>query len=572
MFANLDIAVSVIAVCAVSMTLCGDSWSLSYILSDVSLYVFGIVACWVVSRRFMAKSATQKAKNEPGDDLASSSTEHSGDVASESVPTQGESKAIDVERHSEMQFDTDKHVAMMQKFASERNIGGTIRTFRLIQQSGVDLSSLMYNIVLQAWIDCGNVQAAEDWMEDINEAGMTNESSFNILIKALVEARAMGKAKDVLRDMKKTGIQPGVATFDELLTGFVRASRFNESLSLLEQMHSQCVQPSSITLNNITVLMNGARKIDQGFGRISQIVRKFNLQTTTSGHGDTHIADTLPLPRLAATIYQAQDDSIAPCAHEIHVTGSLSHVKAFRKTLKQHGFLDKSESCESPLDGHWETDHGLTVVIEGKLVRWGGQRASVLRFTQEDRSACTLGLYGETAHGQLVPQTPSEFSASARKMLRWDNGDTWHSYDGRAIGQDVLFSQTMSKALSDKAQDNVYRARSNAVLRCVSKQALGIPAILETTIMQFLGSDLFHVRVNFASKWNPTGVDDDDELPLMDLDSDICDSLSRRHPHVGLRHCWAEKGANCCGQRTLINGKEVDEASFSRHVGMVRWS
>jgi len=265
----------------------------------------------------------------------------------------------------------------------------------------------------------------------------------------------------------------------------------------------------------------------------------------------------------------ANDDTPAPCTHEIDVTGSLNQIKAVRKTLKQHGFLDKSEGEAWPLDGHWETDYNLTVVVEGKIVRWSGQRASRLRFTSEDRSACELKLYGENAHGHLVspPHAPD-----ARKMLMWDNGDVWYSYDGRVIGQDTLFSQTMTKTVRDKAQDEAYRARSKEVLKCVSRQGLGVPTILEENITKFLGNDLYHVRLHFASKWNPSPVDDDEELPLFDADADMCDSLSRRHPHVGLRHCWVDRTAECCGQRTLVNGLEVDEGCFSRHVGAVSWA
>jgi len=117
----------------------------------------------------------------------------------------------------------------------------------------------------------------------------------------------------------------------------------------------------------------------------------------------------------------------------------------------------------------------------------------------------------------------------------------------------------------------MYSARAKASLRCVSKQALGLPSILDDTISQFLGNDLYYIRVQFESKWNPSALDED-ELPLTEADNDICGSLSRRHPRVGLRHCWAERDANKCGQRTLVNGEEVDENAFSRHVRAVQWA
>jgi len=251
------------------------------------------------------------------------------------------------------------------------------------------------------------------------------------------------------------------------------------------------------------------------------------------------------------------------------MTGSLAQIKGVRRTLKQKGFLDEAEKDASPLDGHWETDHGLTVVIEGKLVRWSGQRASRLRFTSKDRQTCALVLYGEATHGQLV--LPA-LAPSATKTLRWDNGDVWHSYDGRTIGHDILFSQTMTKPLRDKMQDQMYRARANVMLRCVSKQSLGLPLIFEDAITAFLSNDLYYVRVLFESKWNNPSRRNQDEMLSLETDTDICGIISRRHPRIGIRHCWAEVGSDCCGQRTLVNGEEVDEECFSRHIRAVSWT
>jgi len=555
MFSRGDVAITAVAVCAVSMILPSHYWSLSYICSDVGLYVFAAVAYFLLCQ-FRPKPAPKKLCQ---DKIATEVEVVTVSQVELSATVQDE--AEEIEQHEEPKFNVTEHIDLMQKHASARNISGTIKVFRIIQQSGVCLNSLMYNIVLQAWINCGNIQAAEDWMEDIKEAGMADELSFNIVIKALVKAYALDKAKDALEGMQSASVQPSSTAFDEVLGGFARESRFSDGLALVENMHAQGAQPTGATLNNIAKLMNGARNIDQSCGRMQQILSKYNLDGTGS-------LVPVPWPRLAALISQAKVAMAASCAHEVHVTGSFPQIKAVRRRLKQQGFLDKSESCAWPLDGHWETDHGLTVVVEGKMVRWSGQRASKLRFTNEDRSKCTLMLYGEVAQGTLV--SPA-LAPDASKSLRWNNGDVWHSYGGRVIGSDTLHAQTMTKMLKDNVQDQMYSARAKASLKCVSKQALGLPSILDDTISQFLGNDLYHIRVQFESKWNPSALDED-ELPLTEADNDICGSLSRRHPRVGLRHCWAERDANKCGQRTLVNGEEVDENAFSRHVRAVQWA
>jgi pentatricopeptide repeat protein len=123
----------------------------------------------------------------------------------------------------------------------------------------------MYNIVLQAWVCCGNITAAEDWMQNMRRAGMADSDSFNILIKALVRARTLDRATALMREMQDMGIRASTLTFNELLTGCVQASRFLDGMSLLEEMHVAGVRPDISTQDALIRLLNCARSVDHGF-------------------------------------------------------------------------------------------------------------------------------------------------------------------------------------------------------------------------------------------------------------------------------------------------------------------
>jgi len=437
-------------------------------------------------------------------------------------------------------FDAKKHLSLMQKYAAAKNIKETLRTFRLIEQSGADLSSIMYNTVMRAWIKVGNVWAAESWMDEIKAAQMADESSFIILVRALMMVRDPEKAHALLHDMRDAGVSPTTAIFNEFLTGFARECLLNDGVSLLKDMDAAGVQPTSLTLDAVAKLVNSARKININIPSMQQIVAMTPWEPS-------HV------PRLASLVSQVKMGAATEplCVHEIEINGSRARVNAVRRTLQQHGFLGKAESQARPLDGHWQTDHGLTVIIDGKTARWSQQRASRLKFTSADSSTCTLRLYGEPAVGRLAePIVPG-----ATKALRWDNGDVWHAYDGRVIGGTPLFSQSMTKTIRDKAQDKAYSMRANASLKCVSKQGLPLPSFLEDVLMEYLGNDLYVLCVHFESK---TTI-----MPECFVD------VSCRHPRVGLRHCWVKPSVGSCGQRTLANGEETDEACFNRHIDAV---
>jgi len=440
----------------------------------------------------------------------------------------------------------------MQRHAATKNIKGTLDEFRLIQRSGESLTSLMYNTVMRAWIKCGNVWAAENWMDEIKVGGMVDENSFVILTKALVMVRDLDKASALLDDMREVGLPPSSAIFDELLIGLARGGLFNEGMNLLQGIDVASVQPTSFILHMISELVNNARQINHSCTSMRQIFLKFELELNLAKSTDQKLQhDTSQLPLLAVAALQTEKSATVPCVHDVEIKGSLSRVKAVRRTLKQHGFLDKSEEDAWPLDGHWQTDHGLTVVIERKIVRWSQQRASRLCFTSSDRCECELSVYGERTRGHLT----QPIASGAPRALKWDNGDVWHSYGGRVIWQTTLFSQSMTKILRDRLQDRACRERAAAVLKCVSRQGLHmLSTVLESTLLEYLGNDLYFLRVHFESN---------------SIRADVFNTISCGHPRVGFRHCWVKPSTGSLGQQTIVNGDLTDELSFNRHINAV---
>eukprot|EP00427_Karlodinium_veneficum_P000097 CAMPEP_0169167420 /NCGR_PEP_ID=MMETSP1015-20121227/60468_1 /TAXON_ID=342587 /ORGANISM="Karlodinium micrum, Strain CCMP2283" /LENGTH=598 /DNA_ID=CAMNT_0009240141 /DNA_START=171 /DNA_END=1965 /DNA_ORIENTATION=+ len=500
---------------------------------------------------------------------------HLGDA---SVPEEVTHRIVDGKAEQQHVLDPSDQLALMQKQSSERNIQGALRTFREMESSGMKLDSRTYNTVLQAWINCGNIAAAEDWMEKMRTKGVANSISFGKLIKTFIATHQRDRATIMMKDMRDAGIAPNVGIFNELLNGCAQESHFDDGLALLNEMHAEGIKPNIYTLDVLVKLLNSARNLEKNFDSVLQILRKYEIDpyihsqcfklACIDQHSDVigvraeSSISPLPLtlPRLAAVILHADYGVFTQCCvHEVHITGSLARVKAARKSFKQYGFLDKDENQTWPLNGHWETEHGLTVIIEGKLVRWSRQRASKLRFEGLDRRACILTVYGEAASGRLV--TPG-ISPGATKTLRWNNGDVWHSYDGRIVGHAALFAQTMTKILRDESQDAAYRAKMRATLTSVNKQGLNIPSMLMDDVLHFLGHDLYYVRIRFESKWSP-------DSDFYDADEDIFDTISRRHPQIGLRHCWADQSISWCGQRTLVNGENVGEECFNRHINAV---
>merc|ERR1711881_191903 len=102
--------------------------------------------------------------------------------------------------------DVAKHITMIRNCAAEKNLKGAVGVFESLEQSGVDLNSVIYNTVLDACVECRDLKAAESWMEQTKKAGMLDVVSFNTLIKAHLQNRNFNKARSLVEEIKKEGL------------------------------------------------------------------------------------------------------------------------------------------------------------------------------------------------------------------------------------------------------------------------------------------------------------------------------------------------------------------------------
>lgn len=450
--------------------------------ADIAMFVTAFLVYWIL-QRLKASAAPLKTLCKDADD-GERCSDHSNDMCDTQMPlpkaygleaklshqinaVQHQSECQKPEEGKVVQpqpkwcmpnkgpFNVGEQLALMRNYAAARNIKETLQAFNAIKQSGASVTSDMHNAVLQAWVNCGNIWAAENCLEEAKEAGLTDAQSFVILIKALVPIGDLEKVRALLQEMKEKVALLNITTYDEVVLCLARGGLFSDGISLLKHMHEEGVKPARSTLCAIAKLVNGARSVHQKCGEVWEVLSKYGFESKCIDEVmGRHPSD---LPLLLAVISKAVANDSKKCIHAVEIKGSMAGVTALRATLEQQEFLDFHKGC---------------------LLR-----------------------------------------------VRHDN-----------------------------QQDNAKREQIAAVLRCVSKEALHLPANLEEVVLQYLGSDVHCLRLNFESTTSLAVVVDD---------------MSCLHPRVGFRHCWAKPSLGYCGQRTLSNGEAIDEASFNRHIHAV---
>merc|ERR1719486_1702339 len=135
--------------------------------------------------------------------------------------------------------DIAKHITMIRNCGAEKNLKGAFSVFDSLEKSGVDLNSVIYNTVLDACVECGDLEAAEAWMEQTKTVGMADVVSFNTLIKAHLQNENFDKARSLMEEMQKEGLQPNRVTFNELINAMVHkggAGRRGQMWDIVDEM------------------------------------------------------------------------------------------------------------------------------------------------------------------------------------------------------------------------------------------------------------------------------------------------------------------------------------------------
>merc|ERR1719171_1887575 len=142
------------------------------------------------------------------------------------------------ERKEKEDVDISKHVAMMRARSRENDLEGAMQVFRKLQSSGVQLTSLAYNALLDTCVQCGKVNVALQHFTEMKDLGLVDVVSYNTLLKAYLKQGQILKARKLLKEMAESDIQANQVTY-------------NEMLALVREMNTMGMRPNSVTCSII---------------------------------------------------------------------------------------------------------------------------------------------------------------------------------------------------------------------------------------------------------------------------------------------------------------------------------
>merc|ERR1719274_412747 len=147
--------------------------------------------------------------------------------------------------------DISKHVAMMRARSKENDLEGAMQVFRKLQSSGVQLTALAYNALLDSCVQCGKVHVALQHFKEMQDLGLVDVVSYNTLLKAYLKQGQIVKARKLLGEMAENNIQANQVTYNEMLNALVSVKDRKGMWALVADMAKSGMKPNSVTCSII---------------------------------------------------------------------------------------------------------------------------------------------------------------------------------------------------------------------------------------------------------------------------------------------------------------------------------
>jgi len=226
--------------------------------------------------------------------------------------------------------DIAKHITMIRNCAAQNDLQGAVSVFDSLEKSGVELNSIIYNTVLDACVECRDLKAAEAWMEQTKKVGMIDVVSYNTLIKAHLQTGSFDKARCLMSDMTKEGLQPNRVTFNELINAMVSKggdSCRKQMWAIVDEMKIADVKPNQVTISILLKNLNS-------WSGETEIAKTLDLLDTMDEDMDEVLLSSvveacvrIGKPALLESQLKKLQDNTAVAINGSHTYGSL--IKAY---------------------------------------------------------------------------------------------------------------------------------------------------------------------------------------------------------------------------------------------------
>jgi len=171
--------------------------------------------------------------------------------------------------------DSAKQAKIIRSYGKDGNFRGAIGIFNQIKQSQTPLNSLMYNSILEASVQCGDMKAALHYFSMAKQDGQADVVSYNTVMKGHLADGKMNAALQLLKEMSDSNMPASLVTYHGILNARVQMGDARGAWALVEQMKASGLVPNAVTCSILLKAMT-TRGHAADVSRVVQLMDSMN--------------------------------------------------------------------------------------------------------------------------------------------------------------------------------------------------------------------------------------------------------------------------------------------------------
>merc|ERR1719265_441076 len=139
---------------------------------------------------------------------------------------------------------------MIRGCITKGNLDGAAGLCEALSQAGIECTTTMHNMVLDALVEGRDISRAESWMARMKTEDVADLISYNTMIKLYVKVDNYLKAGSVMTEMKVAKITPNDVTYNELIHALLRSGKESlcmQAWDMIAEMSKTGVHPNQVT-------------------------------------------------------------------------------------------------------------------------------------------------------------------------------------------------------------------------------------------------------------------------------------------------------------------------------------
>eukprot|EP00933_Yihiella_yeosuensis_P054377 TRINITY_DN527_c0_g1_i1.p1 TRINITY_DN527_c0_g1~~TRINITY_DN527_c0_g1_i1.p1 ORF type:complete len:852 (+),score=156.48 TRINITY_DN527_c0_g1_i1:101-2656(+) len=124
-------------------------------------------------------------------------------------------------------------------------LADALAAFNAVKESGVPLTTFIYNCLIDACIKCNNPEAALQYFGEMKDSVAPDVVTYNTIIKGHLDLGRLSEVQDLVREMQKNSIEPSRITYQALLSVAAQSGSRKELWQIINDMEKANLQISS---------------------------------------------------------------------------------------------------------------------------------------------------------------------------------------------------------------------------------------------------------------------------------------------------------------------------------------